>query len=88
MANIKSAIKRARQNVKLRQHNASARSMFRTYVKNVLKAVESGDLEAARTAYTKAQPIIDKAAGKGLIHKNKAARIKSRLIARVKAMAA
>lgn len=88
MANIKSAIKRARQNVKLRQHNASARSMFRTYVKNVLKAVEAGDPEAARTAYNKAQPVIDKAAGKGLIHKNKAARIKSQLIARVKAMAA
>lgn len=88
MANIKSAIKRARQNVKLRQHNASARSMFRTYVKNVLKAVEAGDQEAARAAYNKAQPIIDKAAGKGLIHKNKAARIKSRLVARVKAMAA
>lgn len=88
MANIKSAIKRARQNIKLRQHNASARSMFRTYVKNVLKAVESGDKEAAYTAYTKAQPIIDKAAGKGLIHKNKADRIKSRLVARLKAMAA
>lgn len=88
MANIKSAIKRARQNEKLRQHNASARSMFRTYVKNVLKAVEAGDQEAARAAYNKAQPIIDKAAGKGLIHKNKAARIKSRLVARVKAMAA
>ena len=88
MANIKSAIKRARQNVKLRQHNASARSMFRTYVKNVLKAVEAGDVEAARAAYTKAQPVIDKAASKGLIHKNKAARVKSRLVARVKAMAA
>lgn len=88
MANIKSAIKRARQNVKLRQHNASARSMFRTYVKNVLKAVESGDKEAAHAAYAKAQPIIDKAAGKGLIHKNKAARIKSRLVVRVKAMSA
>lgn len=88
MANIKSAIKRARQNVKLRQHNASARSMFRTYIKNVLKAVEAGDQEAARAAYTKAQPIIDKATSKGLIHKNKAARIKSRLVARVKAMAA
>lgn len=88
MANIKSAIKRARQNVKLRQHNASARSMFRTYIKNVLKAVESGNKEAATTAYAKAQPVIDKAAGKGLIHKNKAARIKSRLVARVKAMAA
>ncbi|HGO6806821.1 TPA: 30S ribosomal protein S20 [Legionella pneumophila] len=88
MANIKSAIKRARQNVKLRQHNASARSMYRTYIKNVLKAVESGDQEAARAVYTKAQPVIDKAANKGLIHKNKAARIKGRLVARLKAMAA
>lgn len=88
MANIKSAIKRARQNVKIRKHNASARSMFRTYVKNVLKAVETGTKEEANAAYAKAQPVIDKAAGKGLIHKNKAARIKSRLVARVKAMAA
>ncbi len=88
MANIKSAIKRARQNVKLRLHNASSRSMYRTYIKAVLKAVEAGDNEAARAAYAKAQPVIDKAAGKGLLHKNKAARIKSRLIARVKAMAA
>jgi small subunit ribosomal protein S20 len=88
VANIKSAIKRARQNIKLRQHNASARSMFRTFIKNVLKAVDAGDKEAARTAFAKAQPIIDKAAGKGLLHKNKAARIKSRLSARVKAMAA
>lgn len=86
MANIKSAIKRARQNIKLRQRNASARSMYRTYVKNVLKAVETGNREEASSAYTKAQPIIDKAAGKGLIHKNKAARIKSRLVARIKAM--
>lgn len=88
MANIKSAIKRARQSIKLRQHNMSMRSMYRTYVKNVLKAVESGDQEAARLAYTKAQPVLDKAASKGLIHKNKASRIKSRLSARIKAMAA
>ncbi|KTD47137.1 30S ribosomal protein S20 [Legionella taurinensis] len=88
MANIKSAIKRARQNEKLRKHNASARSMYRTFIKNVLKAVEAGDKEAARAAYAKAQPIIDKAASKGLIHKNKASRIKSRLSARVKALAA
>ena len=47
MANIKSAIKRARQNIKIRQHNASARSMYRTYIKNVLKAVEAGDQEVA-----------------------------------------
>lgn len=88
MANIKSAIKRARQNIKLRQHNASARSMYRTFVKNVLKAVEAGDAEAARAAFVKAQPVIDKAASKGLIHKNKASRIKSRLVARLKTMAA
>lgn len=88
MANIKSAIKRARQNVKLRKHNASARSMYRTFVKNVLKAVDAGNKELAQTAFTKAQPIIDKAAQKGLIHKNKAARIKSRLSARVKGMTA
>jgi small subunit ribosomal protein S20 len=87
VANIKSAIKRARQNVKRRLHNASARSMYRTYVKNVLKAVEAGDKEVAKAAFAKAQPIIDKAAGKGLMHKNKAARLKSRLSARVKAMA-
>ncbi|MDF1758054.1 MAG: 30S ribosomal protein S20 [Legionellaceae bacterium] len=88
MANIKSAIKRARQNVKLRHHNASARSKFRTYVKNVLKAVASGDVQAAKDAYASAQPVIDKATSKGIIHKNKASRIKSRLSARVKAMAA
>lgn len=88
MANIKSAIKRARQNIKLRQHNASERSKFRTYVKNVIKAVEAGDAEAAKAAYSLAQPIIDKATSKGIIHKNKASRIKSRLSARLKAMAA
>ena len=88
MANIKSAIKRARQNIKRRQHNASARSMYRTYIKHVLKAVEAGNQSSAQDAYAKAQPIIDKATTKGLIHKNKAARIKSRLIARMKSMAA
>ena len=88
MANIKSAIKRARQNEKRRMHNASARSMYRTFVKNVVKAVEAGNKEAAAAAFAKAQPVIDKAAGSGLIHKNKADRIKSRLSAHIKAMAA
>lgn len=88
MANIKSAIKRARQNEKLRRHNASARSMYRTYIKHVIHAVEAGDQEAAHAAYAKAQSVIDKAAGKGLLHKNKASRIKSRLVAKIKAMAA
>jgi len=88
VANIKSAIKRARQNEKLRKHNASARSMLRTYIKHVIKAVVSGNQEAAKGAYATAQRVIDKAANKGLIHKNKAARIKSRLVAKIKAMAA
>ena len=88
MANIKSAIKRARQNVKLRLQNAGERSRYRTFIKNVLKAVEAGSKAEATEAYTKAQPVIDKAAGKGLIHKNKAARLKSRLSAKIKAMAA
>ena len=86
--NIKSAIKRARQNISLRQQNASARSKLRTYVKKVIKAIESGDVEAARAAYSSAQPVVDRAATKKLIHKNKAARIKSRLSSRIKSMAA
>lgn len=87
MANIKSAIKRAKQNTKRRQHNSSRRSMMRTYVKNVVKAVEKGDVELAKTALLKAQKALDKAATKGLIHKNMAARTKSRLNARVKKLA-
>ena len=86
MANIKSAIKRARQNEKLRLSNASKRSMYRTYVKAVIAAVATGDKEAAQAAYARAQPVLDRVATKGLIHKNKAARIKSRLSARIKAM--
>ncbi len=88
MANIKSAIKRARQNIKLRQRNTSARSMYRTFVKHVIKAVEQGDKEAARAAFSVAQPIIDKAVSKGLIHINKASRIKSRLSKKIKDIAA
>lgn len=60
---------------------------MRTYLKNVLKAIETGDKEAASIAYKAAVPHIDKAAGKGLIHQNKAARHKSRMNARIKAMA-
>lgn len=88
MANIKSAIKRARQNKKVKLQNASARSRYRTFIKQVLKAVDEGNQDAAKAAYTLAQPIIDSAVNKGLIHKNKAARIKSRLSGHIKAMAA
>ncbi len=87
MANIKSAIKRARQNPKHRKHNASMRSMLRTHIKSVVRAIESKNLEEAREAMKKAQPVIAKAVGKGLIHKNKAARHMSRLNGHIKALA-
>ena len=60
--------------------------MFRTHVKNVLRAIAKGDKPAAEEAFQKARPVIDKVAGKGLIHKNKAARHKSRLVKRIQAM--
>ena len=87
MANILSAKKRARQAVKRRLHNASFRSMMRTQLKKVVTAIEKKDKAAASTAYQKAVPIIDKMVGKGLIHKNKAARHKSRLHAGIRALA-
>jgi len=88
LANIKSAIKRAKQNIKRRLHNASMRSMMRSHIKNVLKAIESGDLTAANSAYANAQVVVDKATNKGLVHKNKAARIKRRLVNKVKQLGA
>ena len=86
MANIKSAKKRARQSEKHRQHNASLRSMVRTYIKKVLAAIASGDKKGAEDSLKAAQPVIDRMADKGLIHKNKAARHKSRLSAGIKKM--
>ena len=87
LANIKSAKKRAKQSEKRRQHNASRRSMFRTSVKRVVAAIEAGNKAEAETAFQAAQPIIDRAAGTGLIHRNKAARHKSRLIAAIQKIA-
>ena len=87
MANIKSAKKRAITSEKNRQHNASRRSMMRTYFKKVVAAIEAGDKEAAQAAFAVATPILDRYATKGLIHKNKAARHKSRLAAQIKALA-
>jgi len=87
LANIKSAKKRALQSEKRRQHNASRRSMTRTSLKKILVAIASGDKAAAQTAYSAAVPLIDRMATKGLIHKNKAARHKSRLAAQIKALA-
>lgn len=88
MANIKSAKKRARQSEKHRQHNASLRSMVRTYIKKVVAAVAAGDKKLAEESLKAAQPVIDRMAAKGLIHKNKAARHKSRLAASVKKLSA
>lgn len=86
MANSAQARKRARQAEKSRARNASYRSMFRTFVKRVLNAVKTGDKGAAEAAYKEVVSVIDKTVGKGLIHKNKAARHKSRLNARIRAM--
>ncbi|MCC6837883.1 MAG: 30S ribosomal protein S20 [Bacteroidia bacterium] len=87
MANTKQAKKRALQADNRRDHNASLRSTVRTYIKKVVLAIESGNKEAAQAAFTAAVPVIDRIADKDQIHKNKAARNKSRLSATIKAMA-
>ena len=86
MANIKSAKKCAITSEKNRKHNASRRSMMRTAMKKVLAAIAAGDKDAATKAFTEVQPILDRFATKGLIHKNKAARHKSRYSAQINAM--
>ena len=86
MANSAQAKKRARQNENQRKHNASLRSMVRTYIKKVVSAIATGDKAAATAAYTTAVPVIDRIADKGIIHKNKAARHKSRLNKHIKAL--
>lgn len=88
MANIKSAKKRARQAEKHRKHNASLRSMVRTYIKKVVNAIAAHDKKLAEESYKAAVPVIDSMTNKGLIHKNKAARHKSRLSAHIKKMSA
>ena len=88
MANSAQAKKRARQNEKRRQHNTGLRSMVRTYIKKVNAAIESGNQASAQEAYSASVPVIDRMADKGIIHKNKAARHKSRLNAQIKALGA
>lgn len=83
MANTAQARKRARQADQRNLHNSSQRSALRTAMKKVVNAAASGDPVAAAAAYKVAVPVIDKAIKKGLIHKNTAARTKSRLNARV-----
>lgn len=86
MANIKSQIKRNRQNEKRRQANRSLRSELRTRIKSVESAVEAGDAQAAGEALRLAQKRIDMAAAKGLLKPNTAARRKSRLARQVDAI--
>ena len=86
MANSAQARKRVRQAEKSRSRNASHRSMMRTQIKKILRAIEAGDKDAATEAYKSAVPVIDRMAGKGLIHANKAARHKSRLNTAIRAM--
>ena len=87
MANSPQAKKRARQSEKRRNHNASLRSVVRTMIKKVNTAISSGDAAAAKAAYDSAVPVIDRMADKGILHKNKASRHKSRLNTQVKALA-
>ena len=84
MANSPQAKKRARQANVSRVRNASQRSMVRTYIKKVLASIEAGDKALATTAYAEMVPVLDRMADKGIFHKNKAARYKSRLNAQIK----
>jgi small subunit ribosomal protein S20 len=86
LANSPQARKRSRQAEKHRRRNASQRSMVRTYIKRVDAAIESNDFDSASAALTTAIPVIDRMAAKGIMHKNKANRHKSRLNARVAAL--
>lgn len=88
MANIKSAQKRARQAVKRRAHNMSLRSRMRTSLKKVLAAIKAGDKPGAEAAYREAMPVLDSMVGKGIVHKNKAARHKSRLSRKIEGLSA
>jgi small subunit ribosomal protein S20 len=88
MANIASARKRARQAVQLNAHNSSQRSKLRTAIKSVRKAIAAGDKDAAANQFRASMSIIDSIADKRIIHKNAAARHKSRLAAAVKGMGA
>ncbi len=86
MANTKSAEKAARQAEKHRARNVALRSRMRTAVRNVTTAVVSGKKDVAQSSYNQAVPIIDSLVSKQIIHRNKAARHKSRLAARIRAM--
>ena len=85
MANIASAKKRARQSVKRRAHNAALRSELRTMIKKGRKSISAGDKQTAQAEFRASQGRIDAITDKGIIHKNTAARRKSRLMKRINA---
>ncbi|MDW7534563.1 MAG: 30S ribosomal protein S20 [Candidatus Nitrotoga sp.] len=87
MANTAQARKRARQANKQHENNSSLRSELRTAIKKVAKAIEVGDKAAAQKVFIESTSIVDSISDKKIIHKNKAARHKSRLSAGIKAMA-
>jgi len=78
----KSALKANRQNVKRREHNRELRSKLRTGLKAIRKSLDDKNLEGAKTAVKTLQSLVDKMATKGIIHKNTASRLKSRLAAK------
>jgi small subunit ribosomal protein S20 len=80
----KSALKAHRQNIKRREHNRELRSKLRTGLKAIRKSLDSNDIDGAKKGLTAAQSLVDKMAAKGIIHRNTAARYKSRLSARLK----
>jgi small subunit ribosomal protein S20 len=87
MANSKQARKRARQSVVRNAHNSAQRSRLRTAIKSVRKSIAAGDKAAAMTVLSQATSVIDSMAEKNVVHKNTAARNKSRLAAAIKSMA-
>ena len=87
MANTASARKRNRQTIKRTARNAARKSRVRTFIKRVEVAVAGGDKQAAAAALLDAQPEMQRAASKGVVHRNKVARKLSRLSARIKALA-
>jgi len=87
LANIKSAKKRARQAIKRRAHNVALRSQVRSAVRKVMKAIESGNKDAAKADFVSVVPQIDRMATKGILRKSRAAHYKSQLNARLRAMA-
>jgi len=86
VANTKQATKRARQSEVHRQHNVSLRSALRTSVKKVIAAIKAGNKEEATGFMPKATSMLDRFARRGIIHSNKAARLKSRLNKHIKSM--